>query len=69
MTKGYFGVHRSSSPTSLFGAASGRFTSTTIVVSDCENANGIFMLGDKAVVRASDMKGGLPSQHRLQLKS
>ena len=61
MTEGYFGVHRSSSPTSLFGAASGRFTSTTIVVSDCEDANGIFTLGTKAVVRALDMKAAFPS--------
>ena len=48
ITNGYFGVHRSSSPTALFDAGSGRFTSSSIVVSDCENA--IFMLGDKAVV-------------------
>ena len=50
MTRSSFEVHRSSSPTSLFGAASGRFTEATVVVSDCEDANGIFTLGEKAVL-------------------
>ena len=50
MTNGSFRAWRSRSPTSLLVAGSGIFASSRITISDCEHTNGIFVLGDRAVM-------------------
>ena len=53
MTNGSFHAMRSRSPTSLLAAGSGIFASSRIMASDCQHTNGIFVLGDRAVMSNS----------------
>lgn len=55
MTNSSLRTRHSSSPTSLLVAESGNFTSTSIMVSDCQETAGIFALGAAAVISGSTL--------------